>query len=308
MLWKQGRRSDNIEDRRNEAAGSGFGGRFGRHPGDFRFPTGGRRASIGGGFGLVALIVLALLFGVDPTVLLTGGGPPSTYTTSPAPAPSFRQTPQEAELAEFVSAVLASTEDVWHAIFDGAGSRYEEPRLVLFSGQVASACGYASAAVGPFYCPRDRKVYLDLEFFDELHRRFRAPGDFAQAYVIAHEVGHHVQNLLGIAPKVEAARRQAEAREANRLSVMLELQADCFAGVWAHRAQAAANVLEPGDIEEALNAASAIGDDRLQRQAQGYVVPDAFTHGSAEQRVRWFKRGFEGGDLRACDTFGADRL
>ncbi len=288
-------------------------GGFGGFPGGFRVPSGGRRAGIGGGFGLIALVILALVFGVDPSVLLqTGGGmpggAPSSYAPADAPRSPAQQSAEEAELAEFVSAVLASTEDTWQAVFAAAGRTYEEPRLVLFSGAVQSACGYADAAVGPFYCPRDQKVYLDLEFFSELQRRFRAPGDFAQAYVIAHEIGHHVQNLLGIAPRVEAARRQASPVEANRLSVMMELQADCLAGVWAHQAHATGAILEPGDIEEALNAASAIGDDRLQRQTQGYVVPDAFTHGSAEQRVRWFRRGFDKGDMRACDTFSAERL
>jgi predicted metalloprotease len=315
MLWKQGRRSENVEDRRGADEGAGFGGGgIGGSGGGFRLPSGGgRRAGIGGGLGLIVIVVLALLFGVDPSVLLQGGGgipggAPSSYAPSEAPRPPAQQTAEEAELADFVSAVLASTEDTWNTVFSAAGRTYEEPRLVLFSGAVQSACGYASAAVGPFYCPRDRKVYLDLEFFSELQRRFKAPGDFAQAYVIAHEVGHHVQNLLGIAPKVEAARRQASESDANRLSVMMELQADCLAGVWAHRANTTGNVLEPGDIEEALNAASAIGDDRLQRQAQGYVVPDAFTHGSAEQRVRWFRKGLDQGDMRACDTFSAERL
>lgn len=313
MLWKQGRRSENIEDRRGDRppsnAGLGGGG-FGRSPGGFRFPGAGRRAGIGGGFGLIAIVVLALLFGVDPSVLLqTGGGMNGTtsppYDTAGSPRPPAQQSVKEAELADFVSAVLASTEDTWKTIFEQGGRVYEEPKLVLFSGAVRSACGHASAAVGPFYCPRDSKLYLDLDFFDELTRRFGAPGDFAQAYVVAHEIGHHVQNQLGIAGKVDAARRQASESDANRLSVMMELQADCLSGVWANKV---GNVVEPGDIDEALNAASAIGDDRLQRQAQGYVVPDAFTHGSAAQRVRWFRRGFDLGDIRACDTFNAERL
>jgi predicted metalloprotease len=254
MLWKQGRRSDNVEDRRGEGGsglGTGFGGGVGRSPGGFRLP--GRRAGMGGGFGLIALVVLALIFGIDPSVLLQmgggmPGGAPSSYVPGEPARPPVQQSAAEAELAEFVSAVLASTEDTWKAIFAQAGRDYAEPKLVLFSGAVRSACGYASAAVGPFYCPRDSKVYLDLTFFEELHRRFRAPGDFAQAYVIAHEIGHHVQNLLGILPKVDAARRQMSEVEANRLTVMLELQADCLAGVWANRANAEGQVLEPGDI------------------------------------------------------------
>jgi predicted metalloprotease len=199
--------------------------------------------------------------------------------------------------------VLKDTEDVWGELFASMGKTYQAPRLILFTGQVESACGSASSAVGPFYCPGDAQVYLDTEFFDDLHRRFGAPGDFAEAYVIAHEVGHHVQNLLGVSGRVQSLRRQMGEAEANRLSVRLELQADFFAGVWAHHAQAAKQILEAGDIEEALSAATAIGDDRLQRQARGTVTPDAFTHGTSEQRMRWFRRGFESGDPNACDTF-----
>jgi hypothetical protein len=204
-----------------------------------------------------------------------------------------------------VSVVLADTEDTWHALFGKVGRSYREPTLVLFSGAVESACGSAEAAMGPFYCPGDQKVYLDLTFFDELHDRFGAPGDFAQAYVIAHEVGHHVQNLLGIAKQVQAARQQAGEREANALSVMMELQADCFAGVWGYHADKSRGLLEAGDIEEGLNAAAAIGDDRLQRQARGYVVPESFTHGSSAQRVRWFRQGLSSGDPNSCNTFAA---
>jgi predicted metalloprotease len=230
---------------------------------------------------------------------MTGG----TYRDSaPAPAP-----PEDDERAAFVSTVLADTEDTWHPLFEQMGASYREPTLVLFSDAVDSACGFAQAAMGPFYCPGDQKVYLDIGFFDELHERFGAPGDFAQAYVIAHEVGHHVQNLLGIASEVQAARQQADEREGNALSVMMELQADCFAGVWGHHADRTRHLLEQGDVEEGLNAAAAIGDDRLQREAGGRVVPDAFTHGSSEQRMHWFEQGLKSGDPNACDTFEAAR-
>jgi predicted metalloprotease len=220
----------------------------------------------------------------------------------------YQETQQEAHLREFVAVVLADTEAAWTQIFAQQGRTYEKPTLVLFRDAVQSACGTASTAAGPFYCPGDRKVYLDLSFYDELKNRFGAPGDFAQAYVVAHEVGHHVQTLLGISDRVEQARQRGGERGANALSVRLELQADCFAGIWAHNADQSRQLLEAGDIDEGLNAASAIGDDRLQRQAQGYVNPDSFTHGTSEQRVRWFKTGFQSGDLKACDTFGAKDL
>ena len=211
-------------------------------------------------------------------------------------------------MADFVSVVLADTEDTWNAIFRASGKSYTEPTLVLFSGAVNSACGYAQAAMGPFYCPGDGKVYIDLAFYQDLKKQMHAPGDFAQAYVIAHEVGHHVQNLLGISNKMQAMRRQVSKTEYNRLSVMLELQADCFAGVWAHNADRTRQVVEPGDIDEALNAASQIGDDRLQQQSRGYVTPDSFTHGSSTQRVRWFQRGYQTGKVANCDTFNAASL
>jgi len=207
-----------------------------------------------------------------------------------------------------VSAVLATTEDSWQDLFRQYGQRYDDPKLVLFSGAVRSACGLGQSAMGPFYCPGDEKVYIDLDFYQELKSRFRAPGDFAQAYVIAHEIGHHVQKLLGIMDQVEAVRQRMGSTEANALQVRVELQADCFAGVWANRAQESQKIIEPGDIDEALNAASAIGDDRIQKQTQGYVVPDSFTHGSSEQRVRWFRRGYETGKLEACDTFKTAEL
>jgi uncharacterized protein len=300
MRWRSRRQSSNIEDRRGMDAGGGFPGGM-RMPGRIGIP-GGRRAGVGG-FGLIAVIVIAVLIGFDPSQLLqTGpGGTPAYVPQGPTGA-------AEEELKQFVSVVLAETEDTWHQEFRKLGATYGEPKLVLFAGAVDSACGYADSAMGPFYCPGDHKVYLDLSFLQELAERFQAPGDFAGAYVIAHEVGHHVQNILGIMAKVDAVRRQASQAEANALSVRIELQADCFAGVWAANAERVYNLLEAGDIEEGLRAATAVGDDRLQRQAQGYVVPDSFTHGSSEQRARWFKRGFETGRIDSCDTFSADRL
>ncbi len=266
----------------------------------------GVRAGGIGGLGLLVVIVLALFFGVDPTQFLVGPDGASVDVSGMqemgAPAP-----PADDAKARFVAVVLADTEAVWGDLFAAGGSAYREPTLTLFSGAVQSACGYADSAVGPFYCPGDQKVYIDLSFFDQLARRFGAPGDFAQAYVIAHEVGHHVQNLIGVMDQVNRLRSQASDVEANALSVRLELQADCFAGVWTHHAEQRFSILEPGDLEEALDAASAIGDDTLQRQAQGYVVPDSFTHGSSAQRVQWFRTGFETGDIQSCDTFRAGR-
>ena len=281
MRWQMGRRSDNIEDRR----GIGMGG-----------------VAVGGGLGTIVLVVIALFLGVDPSVVLQGGGP--EVNTAP-PAVERRASPEEDQLKEFVAVVLADTEDTWKEVFRGMNREYRDPKLVLFTGVVQSACGTAQSAVGPFYCPEDQKVYLDLGFFRDLRERFKAPGEFAQAYVIAHEVGHHVQRLLGISEKVRSLQSRAGEREGNALSVRLELQADCFAGVWANNANRSRQILEQGDIEKGLNAASAIGDDRLQKQSRGYVVPDAFTHGSSAQRVRWFKRGLESGSVRQCDTFNA---
>jgi predicted metalloprotease len=277
-----------------------------RLPGRIRMPggVGGGGVARGGGIGVVGLLILLALgwlFGIDPSFLLQDSSTGVPYQT----APSGTQPPADDQAAAFVSVVLADTEDTWHALFDEMGGSYREPTLVLFSDAVQSACGFAQAAMGPFYCPGDRKLYIDLTFFDELHERFGAPGDFAQAYVIAHEVGHHVQNLLGIADQVQAARQRAGEREANALSVMMELQADCFAGVWGYHADKSRALLEQGDVEEGLNAAAAIGDDRLQRQQAGYVVPDAFTHGSSAQRVRWFQQGLSSGDPDRCDTFEA---
>ena len=305
MRWRTGRRSSNIEDQRGMGGGFGGGMRFPgsgmRFPGGGGMPRGGRAGL--GGFGLIAVVVIALLLGFDPSQLLqTGSGGSSTYLPE---APSGAA---EEELKDFVSVVLADTEDTWHEQFRKLGATYEEPRLVLFSGAVDSACGYAQSAMGPFYCPGDHRVYLDLSFFNELAQRFQAPGDFAGAYVVAHEVGHHVQNILGIMDKVDQARRRMSEVDANALSVRVELQADCFAGVWANNAHRARNILEAGDVEEGLGAAAAVGDDRLQRQGQGYVVPDSFTHGTSEQRVRWFQRGFASGEIDDCDTFNTRQL
>jgi len=254
----------------------------------------------GGGIGTIILVLAALFFGFDPSVILQGDPGPQV-APGPGPAPSK----VDDELREFVSVVLADTEDVWSDLFRRRNADYREPKLVLFTGAVQSACGFAQAAVGPFYCPADQKVYLDFSFFRDLRDRFGAPGDFAQAYVIAHEVGHHVQNLLGISDKVRAAQQRMGEREANQLSVRLELQADCLAGVWANQAQRSRQILEEGDVDEALKAASAIGDDRLQQQSRGYIAPDSFTHGSSAQRVEWFRRGLDSGRVEQCDTFAS---
>ncbi|MGK2952054.1 MAG: KPN_02809 family neutral zinc metallopeptidase [Thiobacillus sp.] len=279
MRWENGRRSDNIEDRRGMRVG--------------------RKGLVGGGLGAVILTLVALYFGVDPAVVLNQAG--NLAPTQEEQTVAF--SPEEERLKEFMSVVLADTEDVWGTLFQGSGQRYQQPKLVLFSGAVESACGFAEAAMGPFYCPADQKLYLDMTFFNDLAQRHDAPGDFAQAYVVAHEVGHHVQTLLGISEQVHTARQRADKTEGNALQVRMELQADCFSGVWAHHAHKARQVLEPGDIEEALAAASGVGDDRLQKQARGYVVPDSFTHGSSAQRMDWFNRGFQSGAPGRCDTF-----
>jgi predicted metalloprotease len=282
MRWQGRQGSSNVEDRR--------GVRVGRAGGI--------------GIGTIVLALIAIYFGQDPSVVLQGVQPSQT-TSEQGP---YQETAEEAQSREFVSVVLADTEETWGEIFSKAGRTYEQPKLVLFSGAVESACGFAEAAVGPFYCPGDHKVYIDLSFYQELQTRFGAPGDFAQAYVVAHEIGHHVQTLLGISEQNMAARQRASEAEANALSVRQELQADCFAGIWAHNADRSRQLLEQGDIEEGLNAAAAIGDDRLQKQARGYIAPESFTHGSSEQRVRWFKRGLESGSVQACDTFGTKQL
>jgi predicted metalloprotease len=284
MRWDNERQSDNVDDRRG-----------------FRVS----RGMVGGGLGTIVLALLAMYFGLDPSILINQTQSPGVQSSPSVPrSPS----PEENSLAKFVSVVLADTEDTWNELFRLRGKKYREPTLVLYSGAVDSACGFASAAVGPFYCPNDQKLYIDLSFYGDLKDKFGAPGDFAQAYVIAHEIGHHVQNLLGIAQRVQSLRGRASEVEANKLSVQLELQADCLAGVWAYHAQKARHILEPGDMEEALQAASSIGDDRLQRQSRGYVTPDSFTHGSSAQRVSWFQRGIRSGDLGQCNTFKTDRL
>ena len=287
MRWESGRRSENVEDRRGVNVS---------------------RRVVGGGIGTILLVLVALYFGIDPSIILNQSPLQIPKSGAPTQSEPYSASPEEKRLGEFVSVVLADTEDTWQGLFRSMGKTYEVPKLVLFSGAVESACGMASAAMGPFYCPMDQKVYIDLSFYSDLKNRFGAPGDFAQAYVIAHEVGHHVQNLLGIAEKVQSMRSRMSETEANRLSVMMELQADCLSGVWAHHADRARQILEQGDIEEALNAASSIGDDRMQRQARGHVTPDSFTHGSSAQRVRWFKRGLETGNIGQCNTFQADRL
>lgn len=282
------RESSNVEDRRGDGGGGGFS--FG-----------------GGSIGAVVLALVASYFlGIDPSTLLgfISHAPRQTQQAAPAHRP-----PADDEMARFVSKVLADTEDTWHAVFQEAGKEYREPKLVLFSGSTPTACGTGDTAMGPFYCPSDRKVYIDLAFYRELKVRFHAPGEFAEAYVIAHEVGHHVQNLLGLSAKVHAAQLRAGSKaQANALSVRLELQADCYAGVWGNRADRMRHIIEPGEIEQALTAATAIGDDNLQRQARGYAVPDTFTHGTSEQRVRWFRRGIESGDPKQCNTFKAQAL
>lgn len=284
MRWQFGRRSENVEDRRGMR---------------------GSAPVVGGGIGAIILALIAMAFGIDPSVVLDQG----TQTDNPNTSyPPSQQSATEQQEADFVSVVLADTEDTWHQIFRSMGKTYVNPKLVLFSGAVESACGYAQAAMGPFYCPRDGKVYIDLSFYQQLKQQLNAPGDFAQAYVIAHEVGHHVQNLLGISDKVQSISSQVGEKQANQLSVRLELQADCFAGIWAYHAQQQRQILEPGDVEEAINAASQIGDDRLQERSRGYVVPDSFTHGSSAQRVRWFSRGFKTGDINSCDSFAQTNL
>lgn len=281
MRWQMGRRSGNVEDRRGM----------------------GMTPVVGGGLGAIVLALIAMFLGIDPSIILESGIPQQT------PNSGTRQgSPEEEKLVEFVRVVLGDTEDVWTKQFRQMGRQYVEPKLVLFSGSVESACGFAQAAMGPFYCPADQKVYIDLSFYRELQNRHNAPGDFAQAYVLAHEVGHHVQTQLGITQQVNQLRQRVPEAQGNQALVRLELQADCFAGVWANQAQKERNILEQGDIEEALNAASQIGDDRLQSKSRGYVVPDSFTHGTSAQRVRWFTRGIQSGDMNQCNTFATNSL
>ena len=288
MKWEGNRESDNVEDRRSSGGG--------------RPVFGGRGIGIG-------TIVIALLggwiFGINPLTILglLSGGPPAQVQQAPAQKP-----PADDQMARFVSTVLADTEDVWTGIFSQGGGRYQQPKLVLFRGATSTACGTGQAAMGPFYCPADQKVYIDLGFYETLKNQLGAPGEFAQAYVVAHEVGHHVQNLLGISEKVDQQRGRVSQAQYNQLSVRLELQADCFAGVWANHAQSARQILENGDVEAAMNAAAKIGDDALQKQSQGRVVPESFTHGTSAQRVRWFNNGLQNGNVKACDTFSARSL
>jgi predicted metalloprotease len=282
MRWRGERQSSNVEDQRGLSGG---------------------KVAVGGGLGTLLVIIIALLFGADPRQLLEqvpDSQPTQVQTSRP-------QSGEEEELKQFVAVVLAKSEDVWHEIFRQNGREYREPTLVLFTDQVRSACGLAGSAIGPFYCPGDEKVYIDLSFYNELRQRFNAPGDFAQAYVVAHEVGHHVQNQLGIMDRVSSAQQRMSETQANQLSVRLELQADFFAGMFARYVQNQ-GMLDAGDIEEALQAASAVGDDRLQRQATGRVMPDSFTHGTSEQRLRWFRKGYESGDMRQGDTFNTPSL
>jgi len=280
MRWKGRKESSNVEDRRSISAGG--------------------KGLVGGGIGTIAIVLVVLLLGGDPTSILQNVQLDEQTT-------NYTETAEDKELSQFVSVVLAETENVWHAIFKENGSTYREPKLVFFSGQVQSACGVAGASTGPFYCPGDEKLYIDLSFFEELQKRFKAPGDFAMAYVIAHEVGHHIQNLTGVMDKMNDLRSRLSEEEYNKYSVRLELQADFYAGIWAHYTEQQ-NLLESGDLEEALNAASAVGDDNIQKQAQGYVVPESFTHGTSAQRKKWFYKGFTSGDISQGDTFGARDL
>ncbi len=295
MKWEGNRESDNVEDRRS--GGGGFGGGGGL--------LGGRSIGVGT---IVVALVGGWIFGINPLTLLSmfsGGEAPTAQVQQQGPA---QRPPADDRMAAFVSTVLADTEDVWKDVFAKGGGTYKEPRLVLFRGATQTACGQGQAAMGPFYCPGDQKVYIDLGFYETMKNKLGAPGDFAQAYVIAHEVGHHVQNLLGISEKMEQMRGRVSTAEYNGLSVRLELQADCFAGVWANHAQSARQILEQGDVEEAMNAAAQIGDDALQRSSRGAVVPESFTHGTSAQRQRWFDTGLKNGSVKACDTFGARNL
>ena len=286
MRWQDQRRSNNVDDRRGS-----------RISGPVK----------GGGIGLLLLALVGMYFGIDPSTIMNIGGAVQQQTgAGKQQTGPVQENAVERERRDFVSVVLADTEDNWNAIFRRSNKQYQEPKLVLFRDAINSACGFAQSAMGPFYCPADRKVYIDLAFYDDLKSKMHSPGDFAQAYVVAHEVGHHVQNLLGISSHVQSPRQRISQAEYNRLSVRLELQADCFAGIWAHNADRTKQLVEPGDIEEALNAASQIGDDRLQKNQRGYVTPESFTHGTSQQRVYWFRRGYETGDPGQCDTFNSN--
>ncbi|MFZ2323737.1 MAG: neutral zinc metallopeptidase [Ignavibacteriaceae bacterium] len=281
MRWQRRRQSSNVEDKRGLSS----------------------KGVIGGGIGSIVIVLVVLLLGGDPTALLQ-----NIQTSDQSTTTNYSETAEEKEQTQLVSVVLAETEDVWHNIFSDLGESYREPKLVLFTESVQSACGTAGASTGPFYCPGDEKLYIDLSFFNDLQTRFKAPGDFAMAYVVAHEVGHHIQNLLGTMDKIQNLRSRLSEEEYNKYSVRLELQADFYAGVWAHYTDKMKGLLEEGDLDEALNAASAVGDDRIQKQAQGYIVPDSFTHGTSEQRKRWFYKGYTSGDIRRGDTFNTDNI
>ncbi|MDO9414739.1 KPN_02809 family neutral zinc metallopeptidase [Pararhizobium sp.] len=309
MEWKGRRQSNNVEDQRGPSAPSpgGLGNNpFGRG-GGFQFPGGGGRRA-GGGMSIGTIIFLVVIYfvlkmmGIDLLQVMDGGGQTTNPSFEQTTGEQATETPEEAERKAFMATVLAETEDTWNGIFKAEGETYTEPKLLLFRGQVNSACGFASAATGPFYCPGDSKVYLDMGFFDELAQKFDASGDFAQAYVLAHEVGHHIQNLTGVLPKFNRARQSMSEADANAMSVRVELQADCYAGIWGKYTEQK-GLLESGDLEEALNAATQIGDDTLQRRSQGYVVPESFNHGTSAQRQKWFKRGFDSGRVADCDTF-----
>jgi predicted metalloprotease len=288
MRLEDQQRSENVEDRRG-----------------MRIPGG--KGLAGGGIGIIVIALIAMFLGIDPSVVMQGVQE-GAVATAPQPRVETKAPAREDQMADFIAAVLGSTEDTWAEIFARGGKTYQKPVLVLFSGAVQSACGFAQAAVGPFYCPADNKLYIDLAFYRDLQDKFRAPGDFAQAYVIAHEIGHHVQNQLGIAEQVRRAQARASERQGAALQVRMELQADCLAGIWAAHANKRKRILEPGDVEEGLRAAAAVGDDRIQMASRGYVSPESFTHGSSEQRMRWFRRGLESGDLKACDAFAATQL
>ena len=282
MRWQSGRRSDNVKDRRG-----------------MRIPGGAK----GGGIGILLLALVGMYFGIDPSMIMNIGGAIQQNEPAGQSSQPYQATAEEQEQAEFVSVVLADTEDVWNQVFKENGMRYQEPSLIMFSGSVSSACGLAQAAMGPFYCPADQSVYIDLSFYKDLQDQLNSPGDFARAYVVAHEIGHHVQKLLGTSDKVNMARQRLSKKDFNKVSVRLELQADCFAGVWTNRADRMRGILESGDIQEAMNAASNIGDDRLQQQSKGYVTPDSFTHGTSAQRMHWFNQGYKSGDINQCNTF-----
>ena len=311
MKWRGREQSSNIEDRRGQGGGlGGLGGGnpFGRGGGGIRIPTGGggSRGGIGSLIGIVVVLgIIWVATGTNPIDILTGGSSTGSSASSSSQLPT---TGEQSELRDFVGVVVKETEDLWTEVFQASNEDYPEPTVVLFSNQVNTACGAADSSTGPFYCPGDQKVYIDLSFYDQLREQFGAPGDFAQAYVLAHEVGHHIQNITGVLPEFNQRRQSMSQEQANAYSVRVELQADCYAGVWAYHANQQFAILQNGDVDGALRAASSVGDDTLQKEGQGYIVPDSFTHGSSAQRVRWFQRGLSEGRMAACDTFSAARL